>query len=54
MMNALRRRFWLEGGLGVLTAVLFAAKLRGVWYETFKGYGGCQGFQNAQGQDHHS
>jgi hypothetical protein len=38
MMNALRRRFWLEGGLGVLTAVLFVATLvRRDWIETLFG-----------------
>jgi hypothetical protein len=27
MMSALRRRFWIEGGLGALTAVLFVVTL---------------------------
>jgi len=38
MRNALRRRFWLEGGLGVLTAVLFVVTLvRRDWIEALFG-----------------
>jgi hypothetical protein len=38
MMSALRRRFWLEGGLGALMAVLFVVTLvQREWIETLFG-----------------